>query len=271
VTVDTRPLDDKLAQADIEVNIAPLCDPDGEPDLYFLPVDRIGTSEAVAPYGYFQVPVDVDPPAAPSGVKGGRGETEIPVSWDRGSGNPINYWLVWDPEPTEGGAAGSGDTDGGVEAGSGAAGASGSSGSGGTSGSDTDDTSDNGGSTAECGSTKLVPGMPFDVGALPPGIKRKRVEGDVTSATLSGSEVGGDRAAVSVIAEDLAGNHSVLSDFGCVRVVPTVGFWDEYKDGGGAAEAGCACSVPSASRSPLSALPVVLALLLLRVRRKRRS
>jgi MYXO-CTERM domain-containing protein len=158
-------------------------------------------------------------------------------------------WILWDPDPVSG--SDGADEDGGTDGSEG---------------------------TAACGSPDLMPGQEIDLNHLPEGIRRKESVGDIVKDELSGDQIGSDRAAVAVVAQDLAGNWSVLSNVACVEVVPTNGFWDAYKEAGGEAEQGCSCSLPGShtSGAPLTARGLfaalgVLALAALRIRRKRHS
>lgn len=232
---------------EFDIPISDLCSNEGDVTLWFLPVDTLDTNEAVTPYGMFQLPLDMIPPDAPSNVRGGVGETEIPITWDRNDSNISRNWILWDPNPV----SGAGDADGGT---------------------------DGTGTSEDCSSPDLMPGQAIDIAHLPEGIQRTDAVGDVVSSNLSGDQIGSDRAAVAVVAQDLAGNWSVLSNVACVDVVPTNGFWDEYKAAGGEAAQGCACSLsgsPTSSARPaapgLFASLGVLALAAVRRRRKRHS
>lgn len=226
-----------------------LCTEEGDVTLYFLPVDTLNTNAQLSLFGMFELPLDVIPPAAPVDVRGGVGETEIPVTWTRGGQNIARNWLLWDPDPEVV------TSDAGVAA--------------------TD--ASTGGSTDEvCGSPDLMQGQEINLASLPTGIRRKEAVGDVVSAQLTGDELGSKRAALAVVSEDLAGNYSVLSNVACVNVVPTDGFWDAYKGAGGVAEEGCACSAPG-SHTPardaagLFAGLALFAICAARLRRKRTS
>jgi MYXO-CTERM domain-containing protein len=221
------------------------------------------------PYGVYELPLDVIPPNAPMNVKGGDGETQIRVTWERADTNIARNWIVWDPKPYTA-SAGDATSDASVD--------SGMSGSGGSSADEEDGGTSNAMSDSSCLSSVLMAGQEIDIDKLPAGIHRKQAVGDVESADLSGSDINSSRAAVAVVAQDLAGNWSVLSNIACVNVVDTSGFWDEYKVDGGDAEPGCACSLPgsgaSETRHIASGLLATLALLglaIVRVRRKRHS
>jgi MYXO-CTERM domain-containing protein len=219
------------------------CDITGNPQLYFLLTNTVGTAETISSYATIAIRLDTSPPGPPTNIRGGRGETAIPVEWDAASGSPTNYYVIY--EPQSGGAEDSGPPS--MTAGD-----------------------EDAGSEADCTSTRLVPGQAFDVDTPMDGVYVDETGDNGKSYRLSGAQIGAPRAAVAVISEDLAGNRSVLSSLACVDVVPTDGFWDDYKREGGRAEPGCACSVPSASRSPVYGLPLALALLALCLRRNRR-
>jgi hypothetical protein len=231
-------------------------------------VNTLNSTATVMPYGVFELPLDVIPPNAPTNVDGGDGETRIRVTWERADANISRNYVIWDPKPiTETTPADAGVTDGGD--GMGAAGSSGS-------------TEDDGGTDDEsadpsCISTLMKAGDTIDVDHLPKGLHMKPAVGDVESFELSGDLINSPRAAVAVVAQDLAGNVSVLSNVTCVNVVDTTGFWDDYKVNGGEAEAGCACSLPGTrasgrhARGGLLATFALLGLAVARARRKRHS
>jgi hypothetical protein len=255
-----------------KIPIEELCSTNGAATVWFLPVDTLDTNATVMPYGVYEVPLDTLAPNAPTNVKGGDGETQIQVSWERSDTNISRNWIIWDPKPITStvGASDAGLTaDGGgadsAAAGSGAAGQ--------------DETDADGGTTpigqTVCGSPLLTPGEAIDVDKLPKGLHRKEARGDVESFQLSGDEIDSPRAAVAVVAQDLAGNVSLLSNVACVNVVDTTGFWDAYQQNGGDAEAGCTCSLPgsrtSTARHTAGGLLAALALLGLAVVRSRRK
>lgn len=224
---------------DVNIELSKLCaDQQGNTDLYFLFVSTVPTSAEVQWYGTAKLPIDTSAPDAPRNVTGGRGETAIPVKWDESDGSPANYWVFWEPQKR--GASSEDDDDGG-----------------------TDDCST---------STKLIPGVNLDPSTKLEGVFNDETEGQVSEYELSSADIGmdADRAVVAVIAEDKAGNRSVLSNTSCVQVVESHGFWDDYQDNGGTVQPGCACSVPSKDGSTWSALPLALALFGLQLRRIRR-
>ena len=227
----------------VQVPMQDLCEEDGNITLYFLPVDSLDTNDSITPYGVYELEIDIRPPNAASGVDSSAGETEIPISWDPGDNNILKNWLVWDTSPLD-----EGDLD--FDGGSDGLGFDG------------------------CGSGILIPGEDFDIDALPTGIRRKEISGNISSYDLDGTSLGARRVALGLISEDRAGNRSVMSNITCVTVVATDGFWDAYRGEGGEVEQGCTCSLPgttSSGKLPLSLAPVALALVALRFRRKRRS
>lgn len=246
---------------DIELPLADLCDSEGDVTLWFLPVNTLDTNANVSPYGVFQLPLDVIPPNAPTNVKGGDGETQIQITWQRADTNISRNWIIWDPKPITSPTV----TDSGA----------------GVSGAEDDGGTSSGSSDGSCGSALMSQGMMIDVDKLPKGLSKKELRGDVESGELSGDLINSPRAAVGIVAQDLAGNFSVLSNITCVNVVDTSGFWDDYKINGGEAEGGCACSLPGSTgstaphgRNSLGGLLTLLAVLglgIVRARRKRHS
>jgi hypothetical protein len=247
----------------INIPLMDLCNDAGNVTLWFLPVDTLGTNASVTPYGVFEVPIDTIPPNAPVNVKGGAGETQICITWKRSDSNISRNWVIWDPKPITPGLADAGDQ--------GAAGSAASTED--DAGTGTDD------STSACSSSLMKAGAKdIDPDHLPKGLYRKEIARNVESAELSGNEIDSPRAAVAIIAQDLAGNRSALSNIACIEVVDTVGFWDSYKDNGGDADGGCTCSLPGArptdARHAATGIFATLALLglaVVRVRRKRHS
>jgi MYXO-CTERM domain-containing protein len=241
---------------------------DGARSYYILPVNTVMGTDAVSTFATVTLNVDQTPPSPPTAVKGGSGQTEIPVNWTQPT-EAYYYWVIVDTNVgansadagvdasiEDSGAAESGDASldaggalvvGGSSGSAGSSGASGSAGSSGASGSAGSSGPPNHG-PAECASRYLTAGMTFNPqqDKLPPGVKSYFIDKMVSSTILSGSDIGVPVAAVAVIADDLGKNESVLSNIDCVHVVKTNGFWEGYKAGGGDAVAGCACSTPGA-------------------------
>jgi hypothetical protein len=197
-------------------------------------MEEVGTG-----FGTFDLETDADAPDAPTEVTGGSGENRIPVDWDTDSSDIDRFIVYIDNEPTEapGGAAGtSADVDGGGAV-----------------------------TTGDCGSALLIAGT--DADSLPSSVRQKQVnEPTASGVELTPDDIDGTSAAVAVVAIDEAGNSSPLSNVGCVKVVPTEGFWDRYEANGGQGQAGCPCSALGPAQLQ-SAWPVALSLLLLRRRR----
>ncbi|HKP59534.1 MAG TPA: MYXO-CTERM sorting domain-containing protein [Polyangiales bacterium] len=225
---------------DFTMTVKGICDRgDGVLNLYFLPAVNTTDNSEVQIFGAYKITIDKEPPIAPTNVEAGTGQSEIPIKWSTsGNSDVANNMLIWDTNVGEGGADG-GSTD-----------------------------------TEGCGSQVLKPGEDVDLAALAmmDGIHLKPIDGNVTSTTLAGSEIGGKRAAIGVVARDLADNPSTLSNLDCLEVVPTSGFWDEYKESGGEVEPGCGCSAPgtrSASGEGIGAFALgLLGLCVLRRARK---
>jgi hypothetical protein len=220
------------------------------PTIWFLAVDNPMSAEDVGTgFGTYEaLGIDMRAPDAPTEVVGGSGENEIPIEWETDETDIERFIVFIDNDPIEGGggAGSGGSTDGGT----------------------TDGGSAN---TGDCSSSVLQAGAnPDDV---PSGIRRKQVnEPTATGFELTPDDVDGMMAAVAVAAVDEAGNQSALSNVGCVKVVPTEGFWDRYQANGGTAEGGCPCSALGPAQLH-SAWPVALSLLFLRrsARRRRSS
>jgi hypothetical protein len=226
-----------------------------KPTLWFLAVDNSGGTDAVTAnqYGTIELNIDTDPPDAPTGVKGGRGENEIPVSWSVGSNKVDSFEIYVDsgngmapmrdgsveptPEPT--------DEDGG-----------------------SDDEAAVGETNDMCGTGALRSGASADD---VPSLRKKPVgSATATETTLSSSLIEGDAAAVAVVALDAAGNRSGLSEVACVFVVPTRGIKDLYEEKYGEMPQGCPCSAAGPAQVE-GALPIGLALAFIAFRRRRRS
>jgi len=216
------------------------CDDGTTKQLFFLAVQSAGSTEDVgSDWAMYSLDIDTTGPAAPSNLKGGRGESEIPIEWESSDSDVQEFILFIDPSPTDGNA--NADFDGGAA---------------GVGGGD------------DCGSSVLKEGADsFD---LPASIKQKRVGSATSSGTkLKPEDLEGDRVAIAVVAIDEAGNRSALSEVVCVYLVPTDGFWERYEQEGGAAATGCPCSAVGEAQLH-TAWPVMLALLAVRRGPRRR-
>jgi MYXO-CTERM domain-containing protein len=234
VPIHSQPLAGE-SELDVEVPIGMLsgCEGTATVNVWFMPMaNATSDTEVITAYGLETFTVDTLPPATPTNVSGGSGETQISVDWDSSGGDIQNYYVYWDT------AIGGGDND----AGSG-----------------------------ECATANLYAGAELDPGETPPGVGKEKTASNATSHDLDGASIDGDMAGVAVQAVDLAGNVSELSETACIDVVPTNGFWDLYKANGGDAKEGCACSLPGrpeTSRTPWLGGLLLLALVALRARRR---
>jgi hypothetical protein len=218
--------------------------------IWFLAVDSPGTTEAVDEDSYGSEPlnIDTDPPDAPTSIKGGRAENAIPVEWSVGNENVDSFDIYVDSGGTpirEGGVEPpSSEDDGGAE----------------------EQPEATGASNDMCGSGALRAGDSAD--NVPISLLTKSVRSaTATRTTLSAAEVGGESAAVAVVALDEAGNRSPLSAVECVYVVPTYGFKDAL---GADVPQGCPCSAAGPAQLE-GMLPIALALGFIAYRRRRRS
>jgi MYXO-CTERM domain-containing protein len=209
----------------------------GDWNFWFLPTNSQNSQSDVATYGKLSVRFDTLPPDPPANVKGATGFSALRVTWTIPSGDPYYYHVLVDTS-----AAAGGDADGGND------------------------------SETECSSSILEAGQPRDLDDLPSAIRKYDV-GRETRLEIDGRELNSERAAVAIIADDLARNHSVMSNVACLSIVETKGFWPSYIDNGGTVEPGCGCSVPGASPGSSSAalgcVAFGLIALLRRARRRR--
>lgn len=241
------------SRVEIELKLSDLCTQDGDRNIYFLSVGTLNSADAVNVWGLYTLSVDTVGPTAPTGVKGGSGQTAIPISWDATEEEVTEYFLVWDPAP---GSGVQGDA---------------------AVGNDEDDAGALTDAPSECASNLLFGNAQLQANRseLPAGLKGKSIDKKVSKTTISASELGITEgyAALGVIALDKALNESRVSSIVCVRATTTVGLWDAYKAQGGEVEPGCACSVPgeSSAARPMAAMPLLFAFaaLWLRARRKR--
>ena len=234
------------ADSDFTIPVKQACDlGDGTRTFFILPVNTERGTDTATVFARVALVYDQTPPSAPTGVKGGAGETEISVGWTQPS-DSYYFWIVTDSNVNASGSDG-----------------------------------DAGGSNGGCSSSTLMAGADFDPSVYlnkpADGIWVKYLNSKSQRTTISGDDLGvtEGKAAVAVIAEDLAHNRSVLSNVDCVDVVPTVGFWDKYKSGGGIADEGCGCATLGAGRQSMpriwSALCVAGAIIAVRKRARRRA
>lgn len=232
---------DRTEDIDISVPIAMLtdgCDTGSSNDetLWFLALDSSGSQEEVDQrYGTIEVRVDMDPPSAPTAVRGGSGENEIPVSW-KIDDDDVERFVVY------------------VDSGDGT-GVSSDAGAG-----------DGGSSSGECGTGKLEDAD----GDTVAGVKEIPVNSmTATGARLGPDDIDGDSAAVAVVAIDFAGNRSAFSSTDCVSVVPTFGYRDLYEMENGEIQQGCPCTAAGPAQAH-TAWPIALAIGFIAYRGRRR-
>lgn len=202
---------------DFEVNIQPVCSSgEGKRSIFFLALSGQNSNEDAAYYAELVFNVDLTAPAVVQNVASSPGETEIPLSWTPPDTSQY-FWVLVDIN------AGPGGND------------------------------DDAGSNPLCNSSLIRAGAPFDpsaVGALdnlPDGVIYKYFQGRTSETTFNSDDWGDSMlGAATVIAADKAFNPSVMSEVVCLNAVKTSGFWDRYRENGGTAEPGCACSVPGA-------------------------
>jgi MYXO-CTERM domain-containing protein len=227
-----------IADSDFTIPLEEICKlGDGARSYYILPVTTMMGTEPVTTFAKVTLNIDKTPPAAPTGVSAGAGQTMIPVGWSQPS-DSFYFWLVIDRNVN------GGYTDSGA------------------------------GASADCTSSSLTAGEEFDPESpsLPDGVVPIHLKEKVSKTTLTSEQIGitEGQVAVAVIAEDLGFNRSVLSNVACAQVVPTTGFWDAYHAAGGEAEPGCACATPGAGLPNAHiAWPVLTALGLLAGARRR--
>lgn len=238
--VDTFPINDSK-ELDMLVDAADTtCPADGEPTFWFLAVDSSHGGEDVAMnFGTLKVKFDTKVPAAPDNVEGGAGERQIPISWETDEKENARFIVYIDDQATSG-----------------------------------DDGSDGGTSSdGKCSSSRLVAGSAAK--DIPKSIPTQVIEeGTATGLDLDAKDIDGNLAAVGVVAVDIAGNESTLSELACVEVVPTEGFWEHYQKAGGTADTGCAVHAQPggvARGEARGALVLALGLLALARARRRRS
>jgi len=225
-----------------------------KPNLWFLAVDNSGTSEAVDSddYGRLVLNVDTDPPDAPTRIRGGRGENEIPVTWSNGSEEVDSFEIYVDSgegtgEPPSDASVPPSDPDAGGDAGTQAG---------------------SGQTNSECGTGALREGATAD--SVSGYFATSEGSPTATSTELSSANIEGRVAAVAVVAIDEAGNKSTLSEVACVYVVPTTGLKDLVEQNNGEYPQGCPCAATGPAQLD-AAWPIGLALTALAYRRRKRS
>lgn len=119
----------------------------------------------------------------------------------------------------------------------------------------------------DCTSALLVPGQPLDSTGL--GLGRVKASASARRTSISDALEVGQQASVAVVAVDLAGNESVLSNVDCIEGVSTTSWLELHRAQGG--RTGDTCSVTPwnvrHAATPLMWLSVI-ALLIARARRR---
>ena len=226
------------AYYDVDVEIGPTCQYEGERPIYFLQLASQNSTAAATSFGVLPLRVDTTAPMPPTGVIGETGQTVIPLRWTANTIDTNYYYVLADR-----GASTGGEFDAGP------------------------DGLPNGANPA-CPSGTLRGGTEFNADSIPDDIFSKRLEGGLKSSyDFNGSEFRGKTVVPAVVvAQDIAGNTSKMSQVVCLTVTPTTGFWKRYQDDGGDVEPGCACSAPGANRAhgartgALVGLPILLVL-----------
>lgn len=219
-----------------------VCDADGTEDgkfsIYILALNSSGTNEAAGKAWWINATLDTTPPSAPTGTSGGKGDTEIPVSWTNSAEQISEQRVYLLRGGCSGGAyVGGSAVDAGADAG--------------------DDGGTGVGSGAGTGGWE----------------KARDVSLSATRTTLNGASQGlayGEEAAVAVTAVDLAGNESDRSTPACIQRVKTDGFCSVHESQGGKCES-CAVA-PGRGELPHAVLLLLgIAGAWVAVRRQRRS
>ena len=215
------------------------CDSQGERPIYFLQLQSENSNANATSYGVLKLKVDTVLPPTPKDVEGSAGQTVIPMKWTGNTSDTVYYHVLADPMEW------TGSTD--VDAGP---------------------TADGGtpldGLNAACPSAVLRAGKDIEL-PFSSQLFTDRVAVGTNSYEFDGTALGTRKKIPAVVvAEDLAGNLSTVSNVVCLDVTRTKGFWDGYTaDVPDGAEPGCACSAPGAPgarRSMLIGLPVLLVL-----------
>lgn len=128
----------------------------------------------------------------------------------------------------------------------------------------------------DCQSELLIAGeaVPADIS----GLKLTEVNGNASSAVINGSAAGMEyeaKAAVAVVARDIAGNQSAVSNVSCITRTQTFGYWQQYCQGEtgntDCDSSGCAVT-PGKPQAPVPAGTLALAgLMMLWMRRRRQA
>ena len=213
----------------LEIGVQSLvqCDQDATETIWVLAVDTEDESVDASAYGRYQIQIAVNPPAAPSGVRGDSGDTQIPVSWNTPTDSGTFEHVVY------------------VDA--------------------------TNASSSTCSSTLLAEGQ--EVPDNTDQLKSYVVDGNASSTNINGGDIEGfdygEQALVAVVARDISGNESVLSNTACISRVQTLGYWQQYcQQSAGNADCDSGCSLTPGSTVSLDIALLLLALGLVVQRRK---
>lgn len=230
---------------DVEIKLGDTCVSEGTRPIYILQVASQNSTADATSYGVMdKLRVDTTPPDPPAGLDPGTGQTVIPLTWTANSVDTNDYFVLADKTQDGDVDAGAFGPDAGVNPG--------------------------------CPSVLLRSGLDFDPTSIPANLYSKNLTGQVMHEyKFNGNDFPGKKyVAATVVARDLAGNTSKMANIVCLTVTPTTGFWERYKDDGGAVEPGCACSAPGAHGArggALAGLALVLGFTYLRSRTRRRA
>ena len=231
----------------VEVPItADLCSEGLETDatIYLLPSNSDTISGDVTGYGCFSYKFDAKPPAAPTNLNRPQGERTLTLTWTASSDQSVQQYVAFydNNVPTGDGPTTPTDDDAGTVLPSSDGGITGT-------------------TNVDCPSDFLIPGEFLDPDNLPDGVGAESETGQfIEKINISGAALDREVTPVAVAAIDRAGNIGPLSEVTCLEKVDTVGLWELYKDNGGQAEGGCACTTLT-RHSAAGALPIGVALM----------
>lgn len=232
--------------------------------IYFFPTAGESLMNDYPAYGCYNLRVDARPPTTVTGLNHPRGERLLTLEWEPLNDVTVQKYVAFFDNGTAGGDGGM--TDAGVTAQpSDDLDAGGTADDGGVSSTAVGDTN------PDCPSSVLREGAILDVTNLPDGIRTESQTGNTSnSLEIDARKLASPVVPVAIAAVDQAGNVGPLSEVVCMEIVDTIGFWEQYKNKGGAAEGGCACSAgPQAGAASATPIGLVMLGLWLRARRRR--
>ncbi len=206
--------------------------------------------QATTDFATVTIEVDTTGPPAPTDVKGGQGESSIPVTWEFGGVEVESFWVYYEAVSSCPGGSILCTFSPGCTPSIDAA----------VSVSDTDDAGVTTGQTT---------GQENPLAALA-AAKYEEASSSSRKFDLKGVISVGQTAAVAVVAIDEAGNRSQVSNVACIEGIATVGFCEMNEGRGGKCESGCSVSRgPGANPGRLpAALLVLLAVAWISLRRR---